>query len=499
MSTVSLDVGQQGWPVGSAAYGDIGEMDRLRGLLDSGAAAGGLTVSERTDLFNTLAQSLDGKQLAHVTRLAARPEDAAGLSDAIARFASSDVKADYARAMASGSDTHRGNERIRLADASGWSPNAPTALRPAPLAPAPPAGSPWLRVPFGPGAALLGGAVVLSQIRPGLERSATEGALKRFGLDPTSGTDVLAARAYVFGKNFAPVKLLPDVDVPWGGAANERVAQALMRNEQQHPGMLGRADAGDPSAQSEIRKVAARALVAPPPDSGVETRTPEERDLVARLKAEGKGNQDIQNALAELRQAGGAPPLTGVSSSSPPLVPGNDDETALVAALREAGGGPPQINTELRELRAESGASDGSPRNQPGVAHTSAPLTTIEGTWLRGTQQNAGKFPAQVAQKLEGRQFENFNEFRQAFWKAVADTPALSAQFSPRNQALMQRGYAPIAAKDQWHGGQARYVLHHATPIAREGGVYDMSNIVVLTPRMHQDVLARGYHFGNDR
>ena len=40
------------------------------------------------------------------------------------------------------------------------------------------------------------------------------------------------------------------------------------------------------------------------------------------------------------------------------------------------------------------------------------------------------------------------------------------------------------------------YVLHHNTPIQRGGGVYDMNNIAVMTPRFHLDVLDRGYHFG---
>ena len=48
----------------------------------------------------------------------------------------------------------------------------------------------------------------------------------------------------------------------------------------------------------------------------------------------------------------------------------------------------------------------------------------------------------------------------------------------------------------QWNGGNRSYVLHHNTPIQRGGGVYDMNNITVMTPRFHLDVLDRGYHFG---
>jgi hypothetical protein len=169
----------------------------------------------------------------------------------------------------------------------------------------------------------------------------------------------------------------------------------------------------------------------------------------------------------------------------------------LIKALRESGATPEQIEEQLRNDWAErrADAVTSNPRNQPGDAHASGPLNRIEGTWLRGTQGNAGQIPAQVAEKLEGRHFANFGEFRAAFWRTVADTPELASQFSPGNRALMRDGLAPIAVEDQWHGGM-QYVLHHQTPIAKGGEVYDLSNLVVLTPRMHQDILARDYHFG---
>ena len=60
----------------------------------------------------------------------------------------------------------------------------------------------------------------------------------------------------------------------------------------------------------------------------------------------------------------------------------------------------------------------------------------------------------------------------------------------------MSEGHAPIAHQSQWNGGNRSYVLHHNTPIQRGGGVHDMNNITVMTPRFHLDVLDRGYHFG---
>jgi len=176
----------------------------------------------------------------------------------------------------------------------------------------------------------------------------------------------------------------------------------------------------------------------------------------------------------------------------------DNEDQAWAAALSAAGAKPEQVTAELENLRAERGtsANRADPRNQPGTAHATARLTTIEGPWLRGTQGNAGLFPAQVAEKLNGRDFRNFNEFRAAFWQGVADTPSLASQFSPSNQAAMRNGKAPIAVETQWFGGSGSYTLHHTTPIAKGGGVYDMSNLTIVTPRMHQEILWKRYHFG---
>jgi hypothetical protein len=204
-------------------------------------------------------------------------------------------------------------------------------------------------------------------------------------------------------------------------------------------------------------------------------------------------NDELRYDPAALEHAYGraVPGWTGTPSL-------DSEDQAWAAALRAAGAQPEQVNAELENLRAERGtsANRADPRNQTGTAHVTARLTTIEGPWLRGTQGNAGLFPAQVAEQLNGREFRNFNEFRAAFWKAVADTPSLASQFSPSNQAAMRNGNAPIAVETQWFGGSRSYTLHHTTPIAKGGGVYDMSNLTIVTPRIHQEILWKRYHFG---
>ncbi|MFI9387894.1 DUF6531 domain-containing protein [Kutzneria sp. NPDC052558] len=136
------------------------------------------------------------------------------------------------------------------------------------------------------------------------------------------------------------------------------------------------------------------------------------------------------------------------------------------------------------------------PRNQPGAASGADGLPDVQGKWLRGSHGNAGRIPGQIARQLQGQQFTTFDDFRKAFWTAVGNDPHLSAQFAPHNVSAMRDGLAPHAHQSQHVGKVGYYALHHSTPIQHGGAVYDMRNIVVVTPQFHRDVLDRTYHYG---
>lgn len=149
-----------------------------------------------------------------------------------------------------------------------------------------------------------------------------------------------------------------------------------------------------------------------------------------------------------------------------------------------------------QRLEIEGAVASSKLRYSPGVALGGSELADVTGKWLKGSQGNLGRIPGQVARALQGRQFKNFDEFRSAFWEEVSKNPNLAGQFDPSGRTNMAGGKAPFAVKSQQVGGQKRYVLHHVTPIQRGGGVYDLDNIVVVTPRYHLDALARDYHMG---
>ncbi len=134
-----------------------------------------------------------------------------------------------------------------------------------------------------------------------------------------------------------------------------------------------------------------------------------------------------------------------------------------------------------------------SPRYRPGLVQTSCELPRHR-TLLWGTQQNAGFITQEIAILLEERHYKSFNAFRKAFWTAVSRS-SHAEEFSLENQRRLEKGCAPIAPLSQQNHAQSLYELHHIQPIRHNGAVYDLCNLMIVTPRYHEEVLLKEYHY----
>ncbi|WP_250550805.1 S-type pyocin domain-containing protein, partial [Citrobacter koseri] len=66
------------------------------------------------------------------------------------------------------------------------------------------------------------------------------------------------------------------------------------------------------------------------------------------------------------------------------------------------------------------------PRKQPGTATGYGEILPENSRWLEAASSGLGApIPAQVADKLRGRTFRNFDHFREEFWLAVSECPEL--------------------------------------------------------------------------
>ena len=149
---------------------------------------------------------------------------------------------------------------------------------------------------------------------------------------------------------------------------------------------------------------------------------------------------------------------------------------------------------------ANNGAESGSNttaterRNSPGVVEGNGRNTS---KMMYGTDKNAGVIPKEIADKLREKQYNNFDEFRNDFWKAVAETDYANEFLingDPKNYYRMKNGGAPLVVSNQAINGSFTYQLHHIIPINQGGSVYSVDNLVVVTPRYHAEILIPEVH-----
>jgi hypothetical protein len=123
-------------------------------------------------------------------------------------------------------------------------------------------------------------------------------------------------------------------------------------------------------------------------------------------------------------------------------------------------------------------------RDDPGVAIGVG--QAVSGIWLGDATRGEGApVPLQIADQLRGKEFANFHRFREAFWRAVAADSTLRAQFNSSNLRFMRKGRAPFPRASDKYGGRVKFELHHQLEVGKGGAVYDMENIVVMTPERH--------------
>ncbi|MGI4840755.1 MAG: S-type pyocin domain-containing protein [Janthinobacterium lividum] len=163
-------------------------------------------------------------------------------------------------------------------------------------------------------------------------------------------------------------------------------------------------------------------------------------------------------------------PVEGRIDTFPAIVEAGFDDFIIVFPSDSS---LPPIYLMFRDRREDPGVATGD--GQP-----------IIGIWLEAASQGAGAaIPSQIADQLRNKDFRNFNKFREALWKAVANDAELAKQFEPSILATMKKGRAPLAKRSERRGLRIKLELHHKVYIAAGGGVYDIDNIVILTPNRH--------------
>ncbi|EEZ2429333.1 S-type pyocin domain-containing protein [Escherichia coli] len=159
----------------------------------------------------------------------------------------------------------------------------------------------------------------------------------------------------------------------------------------------------------------------------------------------------------------------------------SDADAALGAALER------RNQKENKEKDAKDKLDKESKRNKPGKATGKG--KPVGDKWLDDAGKDSGSpIPDRIADKLRDKEFKNFDDFRRKFWEEVSKDPELSKQFNPGNKKRLSQGLAPRARNKDTVGGRRSFELHHDKPISQDGGVYDMDNLRITTPKRHIDI-----------
>lgn len=167
------------------------------------------------------------------------------------------------------------------------------------------------------------------------------------------------------------------------------------------------------------------------------------------------------------------------------LIARKNEISAAQAALNLALESRKQKEQKVKD--AKSKLDKENKRRQPGTATGKG--KKVGDKWLEDADKELGApVPDRVADKLRGKEFKNFDDFRKKFWEEVSKDPELAKKFVPGNKKRMSQGLAPRARNKDTVGGRRSFELHHDKPISQDGGVYDMDNIRVTTPKRHIDI-----------
>lgn len=125
-------------------------------------------------------------------------------------------------------------------------------------------------------------------------------------------------------------------------------------------------------------------------------------------------------------------------------------------------------------------------RAGPGTVWGTANLSKVSpSVWKKQLESTGAEIPKTIGEKLSGSSYKSFDGFRKSFWKEVSKDATLVKQFNKSNQSNLAKGHAPLVKKTEAVGGRVRYEIHHKKPISLNGSVYNLDNLIIVSPKRH--------------
>lgn len=128
-----------------------------------------------------------------------------------------------------------------------------------------------------------------------------------------------------------------------------------------------------------------------------------------------------------------------------------------------------------------------SPRYLPGVVSGQGGAASAD--WeLHARSGDGAGVPKGVADALRGRKYSSFKSFRRAVWREMSRIEEVGEDVSEYTIDAMRGGKSPYVPKSERVKGRERYELHHVDLISEGGEVYDIDNLRITSPRLHNSI-----------
>ena len=89
--------------------------------------------------------------------------------------------------------------------------------------------------------------------------------------------------------------------------------------------------------------------------------------------------------------------------------------------------------------------------------------------------------PDHIANKLAMQTFDNFDDFSQAFWLAIAEDPIYATRFVTSQLNRIKQGWPPRAPFNETAKGVRNYQLCHLDPPTLGSAMYDAENLRIMS------------------
>ncbi len=197
----------------------------------------------------------------------------------------------------------------------------------------------------------------------------------------------------------------------------------------------------------------------------------------------------------------------GASSFSMRIAPADETAEKLIKRIRKLepsfeypprGHGYQDFDVDfLREHWSRLKSGNFAPQTGPGIIKRGIETQAKDpGTWFEMMKTEGVRLPRRIQKSLHGIPVKDTRQLTREIWKAIANDRKYSKVFTKAQLMEMKKGNPPPAPKNAQYGQLKSFVVHHIYPKQGGGAPFDLSNIAIVTPRYHREILPRKVHNG---